>query len=163
MLCLAPLNQKLLPPPASMHSSYEHVSKLHSSRFGRHTQVQQKRQKELYDQRASGPPYSSDDLVCLHCPPVPWGWSRKLHRPFRIVKILSEVHYRIPKVGSPRKCLVVQFDRLKLYLGNPHPESIHPQLTSPSTGPSTLPSTLPKPTDQPREGQCEHNTATGPA
>ena len=132
MLCMNPQNQKLLPPPASMYSSCEHVSKLHSSRSGVTLRCSKKRPKELYDQRARVPPYSSDGLVCLHCPAVPRGRSRKLHRPWqgpfsRIVKILSDVHYRISKVGSPRKRLVVHFDRLKPYFGNPHPHSTNPK------------------------------------
>ena len=46
-----------------------------------HMQQQQHRQKELYDRRACGNPYKSDDLVWLHQPAVPCGKSHKFHQP----------------------------------------------------------------------------------
>jgi len=50
----------------------------------------QRRQKEVYDQRLEGSPYQVGNLVWLHCPAVPRGRSRKLHRlwqgPFEVIK-----------------------------------------------------------------------------
>ena len=100
----------------SLEAAYERV----------HDQMghKQDRQKELYDRRVHGEPFEPGDLVWLHCPAVPRGQSRKLHRPwtgpFRVVRKLSDATYRIQKVRVRRQRLVVHFDRLK-----PCPSNIH--------------------------------------
>ena len=77
----------------------------------------QDRQKELYDRRVHGKPFEPGDLVWLHCPVVPRGQSRKLHRPwtgpFQVVRKLSDATYRIHNTRARRQRLVVHFDRLK--------------------------------------------------
>ena len=56
-------------------------------------------------------------MVWLLNPQVPRGKSKKLHRwwtgPFKVVKRLSEVTYRIQHVKNRAKRLVVHYDRLK--------------------------------------------------
>ena len=86
-----------------------------------HLLLQQRRQKLLYDQRATGAAYKVNDLVWLYNPAVPRGHSRKLHRPwqgpYEVVKIISSVLYRIRLVKAPRRRVVVHYDRLKPYQG----------------------------------------------
>ena len=45
--------------------------------------LQLHRQKELYDQRIQGKSFESGDTVWLHCPAVPRGSPRKLHKPWK--------------------------------------------------------------------------------
>ena len=79
------------------------------------------RMKEVYNQRFHGKQYEPGDLVWLHTPVVPKGKPRKLHcpwtGPFRVVKRLSAVTYRILDLrriaARRRKRMVVHFDRLK--------------------------------------------------
>ena len=84
--------------------------------------VESRRQKEGYDRRVKGvgPSYKEGDFVWLHCPAVPRGKSRKLHRPWKgpfvVTKVLSDVVFRIQHRDPPRKRLVVHFNRLKPYL-----------------------------------------------
>lgn len=77
----------------------------------------QERQAELYNKKVHGAPYEVGALVWLLNPHVPRGKSKKLHRwwtgPFKVVKQLSDVTYRIQHVNSRAKRLVVHFDRLK--------------------------------------------------
>ena len=77
----------------------------------------QDRQKELYNQARHGEPFQCGDLVMLHSPVVPQGRSKKLHfpwdGPYKIVKVLSKVTYRIQCCQGRRCRLVVHFDRLK--------------------------------------------------
>ena len=60
----------------------------------------------------------------LHCPGVPKGSSRKLHRhrrwqgPYVIVKGIGDTVYRIQHLSNPRQCKVVHYNRLK-----PHEDS----------------------------------------
>ena len=79
--------------------------------------VKQERQTELYNKKVHGEPYEVGMLVWLLNPQVPRGKSKKLHRwwtgPFKVVKRLSEVTYRIQHVRNRAKRLVVHFDRLK--------------------------------------------------
>ena len=74
------------------------------------------RQKELYNRKVHGDEYQVGDLVWLHNPVIPKGAKRKLHcpwtGPYRVVKKLSTVVYRIQDTNR-RKRLVVHFDRLK--------------------------------------------------
>ena len=75
------------------------------------------RQKSLYDKKVHGEPYKVGDLVWLLNPAVPKGKSRKLNcpwiGPFRVVKKLSDIVYRIQDSCNRRKRQVVHFDRLK--------------------------------------------------
>ena len=74
------------------------------------------RQKELYNRKVHGDEYQVGDLVWLHNPVIPKRAKRKLHcpwtGPYRVVKKLSTVVYRIQDTNR-RKRLVVHFDRLK--------------------------------------------------
>ena len=92
-----------------LENAYHHVR----STMG----LKQEHQKELYDRKRHGDPYKVGDLVWLHSPVVPRGSSRKLHRPwtgpYKIVKQLSDVTYRIQSCRGRRRRLVVHFNRLK--------------------------------------------------
>ena len=76
-------------------------------------------EKELYDKRIHGKEFSLGDKVWLHCPTVPRGQSKKLHKPwkgpFSIVKKLSDVTYVIRNLQNRRQKFVVHFNRLKYY------------------------------------------------
>ena len=78
--------------------------------------VEHKRQKEFYDRRVHGQPYVDGDLVWLHSPVVPRGKFKKFHHPwtgpYKVIKQLSDVNYRIQSVPGRRR-MVVHFDRLK--------------------------------------------------
>ena len=99
-----------------------------------HTKLMQKRQKEVYDRHLEGSPYQVGDSVWLHCPAIPRGRSRKFHRPwqgpFEVIKVISDVVYRIRRCSSPRQRLVVHFNRLKPYTGQPN--SDHPPNPAPT-------------------------------
>ena len=83
------------------------------------TGLQQNRQKELYDQKSRGSPFKVGDLVWLHCPAVPRNSHKKFHCPWQgpstVTKTINDVLYQISPQGSPRKKLIVHFDRLKPY------------------------------------------------
>ena len=87
--------------------------------------------------------FREEDLVWLHCPAVPRGRSKKLHRPwkgpFRILKKLSNVTYRIQNARAPQQRLVVHFNRLKCYSPCMRPAITPPLQTPPE------PATLPRP------------------
>ena len=91
-------------------------------------------EKELYDQRVHGQPFKAGDMVWLHFPAVPRGQSKKLHRPwkgpFRIIKRISDVTYRIQNVHKRTQRMVVHFNRLKVYPTNMRPT---PNSTSATT------------------------------
>ena len=76
------------------------------------------RQKELYDEKVHGKPYSKGDLVWLHTTVTRKGTARKFHHPwtgpFLVIKRLSEAVYRLQHVENKNKRPVVHFDRLKL-------------------------------------------------
>ena len=84
--------------------------------------LQQRRHKMLYDRKVSGSPYKLHDRVWLPCPAVQRGKSPKFHRPwqgpYQIIKVISDVLYRIQLLSSPRRRVVVHFDRLKPYKGS---------------------------------------------
>eukprot|EP00731_Ephydatia_muelleri_P009168 Em0004g1506a len=81
-------------------------------------QAEHKRQKELYDQKVHGKPFSPGELVWLHSTAVPRGRSRKLHHPwkgpFKVMERLGETTYKIKNLQGRRKTTFVHFDRLKL-------------------------------------------------
>ena len=118
--------------PAPGETPSEYVSQLRERlevayRTAReHLKGAQKHQKEQYDRKATGGRYSEGDLVWLYSPAVLKGKSRKFHRPwrgpYRIMKAISDVIYRIQLVhssepGHPdrrrRHRLVVHMNRLK--------------------------------------------------
>ena len=76
------------------------------------------KEEELYNrfQSRHGPPLQEGEKVWLFTPAVPRGDSRKLHRPwtgpYKVLKKLSEVNYRIQHLQNYKK-RVVHFDRLK--------------------------------------------------
>ena len=80
-------------------------------------QTEHKRQKELYDQKVHGKPFSPGELVWLHSTAVPRGRSRKLHHPwkgpFKVMERLGETTYKIKNLQGRRKTTFVHFDRLK--------------------------------------------------
>lgn len=92
-------------------------------------------QKQQYDRKVHGDPYKVGDLVWLHNLAVPPGTSRKLHHPwsgpYRVVKCLSEVNYRIQSLDHHRKRLVVHFDRLRPCLGHSSNSNIEPPPSEP--------------------------------
>ena len=101
-----------------LESAYSHVRS--------RTKLMQRWQKDAY--------YQVGDLVWLHCPASPRGRSRKFHRPwqgpFEVVKLINDVVYRIRCCSSPRRRLVVHFNRLKPYAGQPSP--VLPPITTPA-------------------------------
>ena len=84
-----------------------------------HTLKEQNWHKDLYNQHAHGAMYDVGDKVWLHCCAVPKGHCRKFHQPwkgsFTIVKVINSTVYRIQSDMSPRKRLVVHYNRLKPY------------------------------------------------
>ena len=81
------------------------------------TGAKQERQKEFYNRKVHGKPFSPGDQVWLFSPVVPRGKSKKLHHPWTgpwvVVKRLSDAVYRIQSLAGHRKRAVVHFDRLK--------------------------------------------------
>ena len=117
-----------------------------------HMSLRQQRQKELYDKNKTGSPLKIGDKVWLHSTVVPRGKSHKFHcpwsGPFVIVKILSDVVYRIQDVQRSRRRHVVHFDRLKCCSVRPFTHSTVPdsfQQDSPSS--ETTNSTYPQDED----------------
>ena len=88
------------------------------------------RQKEYYDTKVHGKPFTQGDLVWLCNTAVPRGSSRKLYSPwtgpYKVVKCLSDLVYRIQDIKRKRKKLVVNFDHLKPY----HSRTQDQQITS---------------------------------
>ena len=75
------------------------------------------RQKEIYNSKVHGEPHKPGDLVWLHSTVAKKGPSRKLHHqwtgPFKVVKRLSDVTYRIQHTQKSNQRKVVHFDCLK--------------------------------------------------
>ena len=110
-----------------------------------HTAKEHQRQKEFYDLKLHGEPYKVGDYVWLHLPP-PKGVSRKLYHPwtgpYKVIKKLSEVTYRIQHLQGRHQRKVVHFDRLKPCSRataqtcsqssfNKPPETVQPHINSP--------------------------------
>ena len=74
------------------------------------------RKKEIYDKKVHGEVFKQGDLVWVHISVWP-GASRKLHKPwsgpFKVIKKLSEVRYRIQNLKNRRNRIAVHYDRLK--------------------------------------------------
>jgi hypothetical protein len=92
------------------------------TRVRSHLKKHQNKQKFHYDARAHGKAYKKGDLVWLHCPAVPRGCSRKLHRPWRgpyvVIKVMGDAVYRIKLVSNSQQRKVVHYNRLKPYEGS---------------------------------------------
>ena len=75
------------------------------------------RQKEYYNRKVHGQPYSAGDLVWLHAVAVPRGRTKKFHRPwtgpYKIMQRIGDTSYRIQDVQASRHRRIVHFDRLK--------------------------------------------------
>ena len=80
------------------------------------------RQKAFYDRKVYGKPYTLGDLVWLYSPVPQKGTSRKLYHPwtgpFKVVKKISDVTYRIQQQQGKRLRKIEHFDRLKPYFCN---------------------------------------------
>ena len=122
-----PIDVMFGPPPGEESTSSSQYAfllrqRLESAYHRVRTQLalQQRRQKTLYDRKVAGHSYSVGDHVWLHCPAVTRGNSRKLHRPwqgpYKIVKVITDVLYRIQLVKQPRRRIVVHYNRLKPYI-----------------------------------------------
>ena len=76
------------------------------------------RQKEFYDRKVHGEPYSEGDLVWLCSPVVNRNVGKKLllpwTGPYKVLRRISTTTYRIQHTRFPRKRVIVHFDRLKL-------------------------------------------------
>ena len=72
------------------------------------------KQNELYDRKRHGKPFNVGDLVMLYRSVVPRGYCKKLHRPwsgpFKILKEIFDVTYRIKRCQGRRQRLVVHFN-----------------------------------------------------
>ena len=75
------------------------------------------RQKELFDCKIYGEKLTVGQIVWLCNLVIPIGNFRKLHSPWvgpcKIIKCLLDIVYRIQDTRTPRKRIVVHFDRLK--------------------------------------------------
>ena len=95
----------------------------------RNTTAQQLRRSALYNHKVHGPVYKEGDCVLLHYPVTPPGCSLKLssHRrgPYRIIKCLNGVNYKIEEIGIGKQ-LIFHYDQLKRYHGVVAPTSIIP-------------------------------------
>ena len=97
-------------------------------RVGDHSAVEQQKQKANYDRFSRADTFETGSLVLLHCPAVPRGKSRKFYRPwqgpFKVVKKIGSVVYRIQHLQNPRKRLVIHSNRLKRYRSQREDESV---------------------------------------
>lgn len=75
-------------------------------------------QKEIYDKRVHGKPYSDGDTVWLFNPIVEKGQSKKFHHPwkgpYRVLKKISDCDYLIESTTGKHTETIVHFNRLKL-------------------------------------------------
>ena len=84
-----------------------------------HLAAAQHRQKEYYERRAAGQPYTVGERVWLFHPALKKGQSSKLSSPWKgpfvVVDRMSDVTYRIQPEGGPAsKRQIVHFNRLKI-------------------------------------------------
>ena len=86
--------------------------------------TQHERQKDFYNHKVHGKPYAPGNLVWLHSPVIGKGKSRKLHHPwtgpYKVIKKLSDVTYRVQKLQGCKQRKVVHFNQLK-----PCPDNIY--------------------------------------
>ena len=123
-----------------------------------HSAVEQRKQKANYDQSARARTYEKGSLVWLHCPAVPRGKSPKFHRPwqgpFKVVKEIGDVIYRIQHTQNPKRRVVVHANRLKKYSTRREDDEFQEQwVTSPSRTEQTKPAS--------RENTSSPETAIG--
>ena len=94
------------------------------------TTAQQLRRSALYNREVHGPVYKEGDFVLLHYPVTPPGCSPELSSPwrgpYRIIKCLNDVNYKIEEISNGKQ-LVVHYDRLKQYHGVVAPTSLIPE------------------------------------
>ena len=112
-------------PPGKVESHCQYASSLRHSledayQLARvNMRVSARRQKEHFDSKVHGKSYETGDFVWLCNPAIPRGASRKLHSPwsgpYRVIKRISDIVYRIQDTRGRKKKQVVHFDRLKLY------------------------------------------------
>ena len=100
-------------------------------RVGENLRVNLRHQKDVYDARCkeNAKPHQVGDLVWLEEKAAPRWVHRKFYRPWsgpwRVVKVISDVTYRIqceevtPTRGRRKTRMVVHFNRLKPYLRRP--------------------------------------------
>ena len=101
-----------------------------------HSAVEHQKQKANYDRFSRADTFETGSLVLLHCPAVPRGKSRKFYRPwqgpFKVVKKIGSVVYRIQHLQNPRKRLVVHSNRLKRYRSQREDECSRGELGHPT-------------------------------
>ena len=111
---VVPQSQYALDLKTSLEKAYEQVREKSSRQL--------KRQEGFYNQKIHGRPYQVGDYVWVLFPQPPRNKSKKLYRPwsgpFRVVKKLSEVNYRVQECKNRRRRMVVHFNRLKPYRGD---------------------------------------------
>ena len=94
----------------------------------RNTTARQLRRSALYKRKLHGPVYNEGDCVLFHFHVIPLGCSPKLSShwrgPYRIIKCLNDVNYKIEEIGTGKQ-LVVNYDRLKRYHAVLAPTSIN--------------------------------------
>ena len=122
-----PVDAMLADPPEGTQDYPTYVAKLKQQMVETEAVVRdnlkaaQKKQKDHYDVHSHGEPFKEGDRVWYYQKAVPRGKTKKLWRPWqgpwRIVKVLSDVTYRIqteaPGGGRRRNRKVVHFNMLK--------------------------------------------------
>ncbi|KRY14686.1 hypothetical protein T12_2009 [Trichinella patagoniensis] len=105
-----------LRPPASTSKSWQPTSET-CSRLPESSAAQQMRQRYYYDRKTGNPYYETHEAVWLYCPASKSRPSRKFTTPwtgpFKIVKQVSRLDYRIRSISNPRRTLLVHVNRLK--------------------------------------------------
>ncbi len=90
--------------------------KMRITEFGTRLTRRQERQREFYNRKSHGEPYSVGDLVFLNSPATPRGQARKLHRrwtgPFQVVRFLRSClphsRHTVPKAKVDRSLRQVE-------------------------------------------------------
>ena len=82
-----------------------------------HLQAAQRRQKDFYDRRVAGSPFSVGDRVLLSSTAVKRGLSPKLHPkwrgPYIVLAKINDVNYRVQLATGQGRHQVVHFNRLR--------------------------------------------------
>ena len=113
-----------LPPSSATYGEYVTNLKTQQTSAFRdtreHLTTAQRRQKEYFDKHTKESLYQPGDQVFLYNPQLKPGEAAKFHRnwkgPYIVVEQVTEVTYRVRKVGDPRKRKkVAHHDNLKLY------------------------------------------------
>ena len=99
----------------TFHDAYDRVRAV--------TSLAQRRQKKSHDHAASSNSFTVGDLVWRSTPKVKPGTSSKFHLPwsgpYRIIKKLSDVTFRIQNPALLRQRVVIHADNIKPYAGPP--------------------------------------------